>query len=70
MMAFDEEDEWEELKMALKLSKDEEKGYGIVSGTAIKVHSNGTVEALSGANNLFIRRKGNIIRLPDILPTF
>lgn len=41
-----EQDDWEELKMVLKLSNDEQRGYGIVSGTAIKVYSDGTVEAL------------------------
>jgi hypothetical protein len=64
-----EQDNWEELKAALKLSEDGEKGYGIVSGTAIKVYPNGKVEALGGAVNQFIRSEGKIVRLPDILPT-
>jgi dipeptidase E len=65
-----EQDDWEELKMALKLSKDDQKGYGIVSGTAIRVYPNSRmVEALGGAINQFIRHEGRIIRLSDILPT-
>lgn len=65
----DEDNDWEELKMALKLSKEEQKGYGIVSGTAIKVSSNSTIETLNGVTHQFIQREGRISRLPDILPT-
>jgi peptidase E len=65
-----EEDEWEELRAALKLTEDGRKGYGIVSGTAIKVHPySGRVEALGGVINQFARREGRIVRLPDLLPT-
>ncbi|MCJ7610092.1 Type 1 glutamine amidotransferase-like domain-containing protein [Candidatus Bathyarchaeota archaeon] len=65
-----EEDDWEELIAALKLAEDGRKGYGIVSGTAIKVHpDSGRVEALGGTVNQFVRREGRIVRLPDIEPT-
>jgi peptidase E len=64
-----EEDNWEELKTALKLSKDGEKGYGILSGTAIKVNTDRSIEALGGVANQFIHSRGKVIRLPDILPT-
>jgi len=63
-----EQDDWEELKMALKLSDDGEKGYGIVSGTAIKIHPDGEVQAIGGAAHQFIRKKGEVVRLPDIQP--
>lgn len=63
-----EEDSWEELKAALNLSAEGEKGYGIVSGTAIRVHTDGKVDALGGATNQFIHRKGEVMRLSDILP--
>jgi peptidase E len=63
-----EQDNWEELKMALELATDGQKGYGIVSATAIKVYPNSDVAALGGAVHQFIRRGGTVVRLPDILP--
>lgn len=63
-----EEDDWPELKMALELSKENVKGYGIISGTAIKVSPNGKVEALGGKINQFIHDKDKVLKLPDILP--
>ena len=64
----DEEDGWQELKMALKLEQDNVRGYGIVSGTAIKVCPDGCVEALGGAIHQFMRQGGRVRRLSDILP--
>lgn len=64
-----EEDDWQELKTALQLAGDGQKGYGIVSGTAIKAYPNGKVKALGGATHQFICSMGKVIRLPDILPT-
>jgi len=63
-----EEDGWEELRGALKLAGSSELGYGIVSGTAVKVYSNGRVEALGGAVNRFVQRKGKVLRVSDVLP--
>ena len=63
-----EQDDWEELRVALELTKDGEKGYGIVSGTAIKVYTDGRVEALGGAVHQFVNNNGKVIRLPNILP--
>ena len=63
-----EQDNWEELITALKLADNNQKGYGIVSGTGIKVDANGEVEALGGAIHRFINNKGKVIRLPDLLP--
>jgi peptidase E len=64
----DEQDDWEELKMALRLATDGQKGYGIVSATAIKVYPDIEVEALGGAVHQFIRRGDKVVRLPDIMP--
>ena len=63
-----EQDDWEELKVALELAMDGQKGFGIVSATAIKVYPSGEVEALGGAIHQFIRRESKVIRLPDVLP--
>jgi dipeptidase E len=65
-----EQDGWEELKMALKLAEEGEKGYGIVSGTALKVYPAGEVQAIGGAVHQFIHQKGKVTRLSDIQPSF
>ncbi len=61
-----EEDKWEELQAALKLSKNGEVGYGIISGRAIRVSLRGEVEALGGAINRFTQRSGRIMEIPDL----
>lgn len=53
---------------ALKLEEDNTIGYGIVSGTAIKVFPDGSVEALGGATHQYIRHSGRVDRISDILP--
>ncbi len=63
-----EQDEWEELRVALKLEKDNTVGYGIVSGTAIKVFPDGSVEALGGAIHQYVRHGEKVVRISDILP--
>lgn len=64
-----EADDWEELKAALKLQEtDGVKGYGIVSGTAIKVFPDGKVESIGGVAHQYIRRSRKVERLPDIAP--
>ena len=65
-----EQDGWEELKMALKLANEGEKGYGIVSGTALKVYPTGEVQAIGGVVHQFIHQKGKVIRFSDIQPSF
>jgi hypothetical protein len=65
-----EQDGWEELKIALKLANDSEKGYGIVSRTALKVYPAGEVQAIGGTVYQFILQKGKVIRLSDIQPSF
>ncbi len=63
-----EQDDWEELKVALKLAEDNTRGYGIVSSTAIKVFPDGRIEALGGAVHQYVRRGEKVERGPDILP--
>jgi cyanophycinase-like exopeptidase len=63
-----EEDDWEELKALLELKPDKAEGYGITSGSAIKVFPDGKVEALGGPVAHYLRRSGRVERLPDILP--
>lgn len=64
----DEEGGWEELKVALSLEEDDVKGYGLVSGTAIRVFADGRIEALGGTIHQYVRRGKQVIRAPDILP--
>jgi len=64
-----EQDNWEELQALLKLKKENVRGYGIVSGAAIKVFPDGRVEALGGTVHQYIHRGGNVERIADILPT-
>jgi peptidase E len=63
-----EQDGWEELQAALKLEEDNTIGYGIVSGTAIKVSPDGSVEALGGVTHQYIRHGERVDRISDILP--
>ncbi len=63
-----EEDGWQELKALLMLERDGVKGYGIVSGTALKVFPDGKVEALGGAVHQFARHGESVKRLADVLP--
>ena len=63
-----EEDDWQELKALLELKQDKAEGYGITSGSAIKVFPDGKVEALGGPVAYYLRRGGRVERLPDILP--
>ena len=63
-----EQDNWEELQVLLRLAEDEIIGYGIVSGAAIKVYPDGTVEALSQPIHRYVRTDNTIIRSLDLLP--
>jgi len=63
-----EQDSWNELKIALSLSEDGEKGYGITSGAAITVYPDGKVEAFGGAVNQFIQKNREVIQLQDLPP--
>jgi peptidase E len=61
-----EEDDWEELKTALLLKGDGAAGYGITSGTCLKVSANGQVEALGGKIAQYQNSSGNIKKQPDL----
>ena len=63
-----EDDGWEELKAALNLEKEGAEGYGIASGTAIKVYPGGKVAALGGPVMHYARSKDKLVKLADILP--
>lgn len=63
-----EGDGWEELQAALNLKPEGTAGYGIVSGTAIKVYPDGRVEALGGAVNPYQKKGGQVIQSADLLP--
>jgi len=43
--------------------KDGTTGYGIVSGTAIKVFSDGKIEALGGAIHQYTKHNGKVERI-------
>jgi len=65
----DEQAGWEELQAALLLEKEGVRGYGLASGTAVRVFPDGRVEALGGAVYQYIRRRDGVERIDDILPT-
>jgi cyanophycinase-like exopeptidase len=66
----DEEGGWEELKTLLMLEKDGATGYGIATGTALRVFPDGRAEALGGAVHRYVRRGGEVIRISDVMPSF
>ncbi len=63
-----EDENWEGLKMILKLEKDIVKGYGIAIGTGIKVYADGNVEAMGGAVYQYIRHGDRVDKDLDLLP--
>lgn len=64
-----EQDNWEELQALMKMERNNTKGYGIVSGTAIKVYYDGQVEAMGGAVHQFINNSGTVQRIEDLKHT-
>jgi len=62
----DEQGGWEELQAALKLEKEGVKGYGLASGSAIKVTSDGKVAVVGGTVQVFIRKRDKVARINDI----
>jgi len=64
----DEQGGWEELQAAIMLEKEGARGYGLASGTAVKVFPDGKVEALGGAVYQYVRRARSVERMDDILP--
>lgn len=64
----DEEGGWEELKTLLMLEKDGAAGYGIATGTALRVFPDGRVEALGGAVHRYVRQGGQVKLFLDMMP--
>ena len=62
----DEESGWEELKGALKLERVFHEGYGLVSGSGIRVSSDGSVQAVGAAVHHFLKQGKSVVRAPDI----
>jgi cyanophycinase-like exopeptidase len=63
-----EDDGWEELQALLALSPTGTIGYGLVSGTAIAVESDGMVSAHGGEVHRFQKRAGRIIQIDSLFP--
>jgi cyanophycinase-like exopeptidase len=63
-----EDDDWAELKMALKLSGDDAQGYGIPAEACLKVHPDGRAEALGGAVTRYVRHSGQVEQQANLLP--
>lgn len=63
-----EADGWEELTAALTLSTDGAAGYGITSGTCLKVMPDGSLQAMAGPIARYLRRNGIVGRQPDLIP--
>jgi peptidase E len=64
----DEQGGWEELQAALMLEKKGIRGYGLASGSGVKVLPDGTVEAIGGRVYQYIRQAKGVERIEDILP--
>jgi peptidase E len=64
----DEDAGWEELREALQLEKVLEGGYGLVSGSGIRVAPDGSVEAIGMPVHRFLRRGTAVVRAEDIRP--
>jgi cyanophycinase-like exopeptidase len=64
----DEQGGWEELQAAIMLEKEGFRGYGLASGSAVKVTPDGKVEALGGTVYQYVRRADGVHRTDDILP--
>lgn len=63
-----EKDDWEELKWALKLEKAGVTGYGIPTGSCLKITPNHRLETLGGPVARFHRKKLSVERMEDLLP--
>ena len=61
-----ENDDWEELKAALMLKNDNARGYGIATGTCLKVSPDGKLEAIGGSVFQFAHRLKRVIKLEEI----
>jgi len=63
-----EDEDWEELRMLLKLAGDGAVGYGIAAGGAIAVAPGGAVRAFGAACHRLANRGGLVERIADLAP--
>jgi peptidase E len=63
-----EADNWEELQAALSLKPAGSIGYGITSGTCLKITPDDNVVALGGAISRYIYDGKNVNQQPDLIP--
>jgi cyanophycinase-like exopeptidase len=63
-----EADNWEELQAALKVKGASSEGYGIPTGSCLKVYPDDKLEALSGPVCHYVNRDGKVERLKDLMP--
>jgi peptidase E len=63
-----EADGWGELKAALKLKAKDTQGYGILSGSCLKVYLDGRTEALNGTVTQFLKRGNSIVKQKELSP--
>jgi peptidase E len=61
-------DRWQELQAALQLEKENTRGYGIATGTCLKVFPDSKVEALGEPICQYIHHMRKVERLPDLQP--
>ena len=64
----DEQGGWEELQAALMLEKEGFSGYGLASGSGVKVYPDGKVEGIGGTVYQYVRRADGVERIEDVLP--
>ncbi|MBN2239383.1 MAG: Type 1 glutamine amidotransferase-like domain-containing protein [Dehalococcoidales bacterium] len=64
----DEDSGWEELQAALSLETELETGYGLASGSGIRVSADGSVKALGSAVHRLVSDGGKVSRSIDLLP--
>jgi cyanophycinase-like exopeptidase len=64
----DEEGGWGELMAALRLEKEGVRGYGLASGSGVRVTHDGKVTAIGGTVFQYLRRPGGVARIEDLLP--
>jgi peptidase E len=63
-----EEEGWEELRAALRLKPEGASGFGITTGTCLKVLPDGTGQALGGPVARYSRRSKTVRHQPDLAP--
>jgi peptidase E len=63
-----DEDDWEELQALAQLTPEKSVCYGIPSGAALKVYSNGSVKALGAEVHCFVRKSGKPARITNLTP--